>query len=555
MTEIFEPTLQLAKFKLPPQDIKVLSFCKSAKPLRVSAWVDELHLTQVRQTSAALYEAVPQIAHLQTDIKSRYDMLESLWSPAQLCAQSLAKEFLQQPLILPESALKTAILAQALQKHLADGYTLCVKELVQQKKLRATNQEMLLNCLFRAIYAIGQLLLRSYQLYSRPPPETWLRLHVLYQTAEYYDLHTQPVRLSVDADSPKTVQDAYLRLIMTDSIRPNQLSQLDIATAYAAIGSWASHVQLHPSATADDRNLYLIELNQDSGPVAKNRFTGNEFARVLEVNFQDLISKLGKLSGERESFAGFGAPVTRPTDLPDTLLEHILDCWTHSVQRALERRQTNIEADACIGLIDCHFHICGGLTFDQFINPQEAPETDSLLSDGFNSLINSMTSKKEIDPNRPARQTVFKLAIQNVSSGGYCAIWQGDLPSRVEAGEVIGIREQGRRAWSIGVVRWIRQLKNASQLGIQLLSSQPVPYGASVMYDLGGHSDYMRVIHIPSPTIAGQPPTLLTAQAPFQERSRVRLKQEESQFDIRLEDCVYSTSKVRLFAFDTLSSE
>lgn len=557
MSHLFEPTLSLAQFKLPPQDIDLLSFCESNKLAKVQAWVDDLKLTQIKTSSVQLYEALPEIAHLKTDTRTRFDMLEALWPVTQQCLLGLLKEFLQQPLILPEPAQKTALLAQALQKHLLDGYTVCAKELVEKNKLRAPQRELLLNALYRALSALSLLMLRAFQLYTAIPQTLWQRAHVLYQVAEFYDLHTRPVPLTAGVQS-QTLTDAYVRLVMLASIRPNQLAQNDINVAFRALEGWARQVRLFPSATEDQNNLFLVDLNQDKGPVTKNRYDGNPNHRVLELDFQSLVSQLNKLtSGKSASdWLGQTPAVSLPPDMPASLLEHMLNCWGNPMQRNQERRRLEVEADACIGLIDCHFHLCGNVEFDQFINPREVLESDSFLSGGFDALVASLSGKKDLDEPKISRQTVFRVVLHNVSAGGYCVFWQGDLPgSRVEAGELIGIREPDRRVWSICVVRWIRQLKGGSQLGIQVLTNQPVPYGAASVFDMGGYSDYMRAIHIPSPTMANQPPSLLTASVPFQENTRVKLKQEDSVIDVRLGKCVFSTSKFKLFSFETLTNE
>ena len=105
------------------------------------------------------------------------------------------------------------------------------------------------------------------------------------------------------------------------------------------------------------------------------------------------------------------------------------------------------------------------------------------------------------------------------------------------------------------MVRWVKQLKGGSQLGIQVLTNQPVPYGAASVFDMGGFSDYMRAIHIPTSGNADQAPSLLTASVPFQENTRVKLKQDDNVIDVRLNKCLFSTSKFKLFSFETLSGD
>lgn len=561
MSRLIEPSLLLAQFELPPQDIELLTFCKSAKSAKVKAWVEELKLTQVLVSSAQLYSAIPQVVHLKTDLRTRYEMLEALWPAAQQCIEGLSKEFLQQPLILPEPAQKAAIVAQALQKNLLDGYTLCVKELVNQKKIKPAQQSLFQNALFRATQAIGFFMLRNAQLYTSTPAKMWLRLHSLYRVAEHYQvLDTYAQVATQSGSSTRTISDNYKKAVSLASIQPNQLSQKEIANVFTALNSWVRSITLLPSISEDQNNLYLVNLSEDKGPISKSRAKEDDGENLLELDFQNLVAQISKLNGynnpvEANLVGQDNAPPVN-SEISQMLRDHILRCWSNNTQRYQDRKKSDIEAQACIGLIDTHFHICGDTTFSQFINPHEEPEEDSFLSGGFDSLVASLSSKKkDVDTSQTPKQTIYPITLQNVSNGGYCVLWQGDLPGKVEAGELIGIREAGRRAWSLGVVRWIRQIRNGSQLGVQLLSNQPTPYAAALRNDLGDCSDFMRAFHISSSTASEFSQCLITNSAPFQENMRAKIKQDDMELDIRLSKCVFSTSKIKLFNFETLSAD
>lgn len=557
MNDLFKPAVALDTLKLPPQDIELLTFCTSNKAVKVTQWVSELKLTQIKPASVALYDALPEINRLKTDVKTRFDMLEALWAATQQSCQGLARDFLQQPLILPPNAQKTAILAQALQKHLLDGYCLCIKELTALKKLKPQFKEVLKQSLFRANLCISAMFFRCYQLYSQAPINMWKQLHTLYQIAEYYELLNERMPASLaNAPALKTINETYIHALAMSSIRPNQLSQNDIAAAFEALDYWVKHISLSNGSSSNDDPLFMVNLSSDAGPAHKTRFHCDQYDRVLELDFEAVANMLSKNSPAQYDSPDSTAGPSSPT-LPMSLQVHIIECWSNTPERLRERKRADIEAKACVGLMDCHKQICGDVAFEQFLNPRDDMDEgeSSLLSSNFNNLVNSLSRKKDIDAQKPTKQAVADVLVQNVSAGGYCLLWQGILGNRVEAGELIAVREEGRRTWNLGVIRWIRKLKSGSQLGVQLLSTQPVPYGAAFMYDMGGYSDYMRALHIPAPASAEYPPSLLTASVPFQENSRVRLKQEDTELEVRLTKCVLSTSKIRLFAFDTLSSD
>lgn len=561
MTTIFDPTLSFSQFTLPEQDIKLLSFCESNKLIKVKEWVEQLRLTQVNQTSVALYRAAPEIVRLKTDAKTRYDMLESLWGPTQQSMLSLSKEYLQKPLILPDKARNAAILSQALQRHFVDGYCTCIRDIINQRKLKAGQKEILLNSAARALSAIGIITLRAYQLYSNVPNKLWLRAHVLFQIIEFYDLHEDPLPHGVSTTHKlRNLKDIYLQLLTLGCVRANQLTQVDIEKVYSDAPNWVQSIQVHPNADSESKNVYIVNLSADQAPITKKRFEGSPDSRVLELDFQNLAKQLDKSGDNQNNENEWAQSVSkRPTNnLPDSLISHLLDCWSQNPERNQPRNSADKQAEVCLGMIDCHFQLCGAVEFQDFLHPKTGleEEDEAFLSGNFDSLIASLSTKdKDLDEGKAAKQTVFNVSVVNCSPGGYCILWRGDLPNKIESGELIGVREKGRRSWSIGVIRWVKQLKQASQLGIQILSNHPVPYAAAQTFDMGGYSDYMRAIHIPNPIDPEQPPSIATPTVPFQEHSRVKLKQDGQNVDIRLGRCLFSTSKMKLFTFSTLSDK
>lgn len=552
MTSTVNPDQIFAQFKLPPQDAELLTFCVARKAVKVAEWVNALKHTQVSHTAAMLYQAIQEIVHLKTDAKTRYEMLESLWPTAQHAIQGLSRDFLNQPLILPPTAQKAALVAQALQKHFLDGYTLCAKEIHEQKRTRQLHRDILTNALYRAATGAGQLILRNTQLYTQAPPGVWLRLHGLMQIATYYEVHKVPVTIdtAVTVDV-RSIQDAWLHAISFACIRPNQLSQNELALAFKTLAGWARHVEAHDRLSKDKRNLYLVDLLADRPPINKSRFQPGEQGVLVELDFQRLISQLSKLSDDltqRTEGLGQSPGVSIPSDLPDGLKKHIVGCWSQAASRHQKREPTNQSIDVCIGLIDCHFQLSNQTSFSEFLNDSSGAPGSGAPLDSFMRALHP----EDENSRKASRPSVFNITLQNTSPGGYCLLWSGDLPNRLEAGELIGVRGTHEHSWSIGIIRWIRQLKGASQLGLQLLTDEAAPFGVAIMYDMGGYSDYMRAIHIAVPSIPGQPPSLLTSAVPFQENLRVKMKQNLTETDIRLKKCVYSTGKIKLFTFEQL---
>lgn len=545
-----KPVALLEQLTLPAQDRPKLSFA-GTKASKVADWINGLKATQVNQTSVQLYRNLPELPRLKTDVVTRFDSLEACRPTVQHCNHGLSHAFLQKPLVLPEGAQKSAIVAQAIQKAMVDGYSVCIRDLCLQKKLKTTALDMLAKCLHRSITGIGLMFLRNYQIYTQTPPGLWRRLHMFYLIAEYHDLLDKPVMDPLLSFSKATsIQAAYLRVVMLASAKSNQLSQTDVSLCYQTFESWSQFIKTYPEMTDNRDNFLVIDLLNDTPPVYKSRLQEGHQEAVLELDFKLLLGQLSKQSGDATDIIGDSSTLKVPKDFPAPLLEHLLNTWGNIALRKQERKETQTLAEACVGLVDCHYFISGGQQFENFVG-QEG-DTSSVFgrvkeasSSGFTPL-ESKHSGNEFD--RP----VYKISLQNVSTGGYCVLWKGQVPSRLQAGEIIGIKEMGRRTWNIGVVRWIRLLKGASQLGIQLLSSQARPYALARTYDMGGYSEYMRALLLPPSKVADIPSSLVTAAIPFQEFDKVRSFDGDTVTNLKLDKCVFSTGSMQQFSFKAL---
>ncbi|MDX1816853.1 MAG: GTPase, partial [Marinobacter sp.] len=131
------------------------------------------------------------------------------------------------------------------------------------------------------------------------------------------------------------------------------------------------------------------------------------------------------------------------------------------------------------------------------------------------------TPQNEADRNRPGSHHAYLI---NTSPGGYCVGWESNVPISLQAGEVLGVREQRTHPWSVAVVRWIRQVKNqGTQVGIELLAPSASPCGVRLIQKIGNSSEYLRGLLLPEIAVVNQSATLITPRLPFQSGSRISL--------------------------------
>lgn len=549
MTEIFDPISSLESLKLPAATHLQLVFCAGNKVLRVREWVEQLRATQAVQTGADLYRALPEVLRLKTEAVTRYEMLEALRPAVHQAVQGLTKEFLHQPLLLPEQAQKTAIIAQALQKNMLDGYSLVVLELAKSTKVNNYERLIFNQALHRAITALGLLFIRSFQLYTQVPSGLWSQLHTLYRCAKFYELHDGLVQDLLYTQSLSSIEDAYMRVLALGAGRLNQVAQNDVQWVYDALGEWSHHIRPLPLSKQDKDNLYWVNLNRDRGPQLKARYEGPQDEALIELNFKPLLNQLDR----KENLAADNRRLVIPDDFPVNLINHLRDAWGNLSNRDLDRRQAGEAASVCIGFSECHYQMAGEQTFDKFLQIEPTGQSYELPS--FANL-GRLGKGAEVEEMRLASLgQVFDVTLLNLSAGGYCLQWNTDVPAQLEAGELIALREAGRRSWNLCVVRWIRRLKTASQMGLQLISTQAQAFAASAQYDDGSYSDYMRAFYVPAARQGLTPASLVTAPMPFQEHQSVRLKQDDRTVPAKLEKCIFATAKLRQFAFIAMETD
>jgi hypothetical protein len=186
-----EQQAQRIRLKLPDQDLQFLT-TGSDQPKKLQAWVDELPLMNMGETSRQLYQFIQELNRLQLDSRVRFQLLEVVRPVILHVCQALGKHYLNQSVVLPDKARRVASLAQSLQGHLASGYKIVAvrgMRKIRDKDARST----VTVAIHRAISALTDTLLRSYQLYFPTPRHLWLEMHQLYLLAERNGLATTEV--------------------------------------------------------------------------------------------------------------------------------------------------------------------------------------------------------------------------------------------------------------------------------------------------------------------------------------------------------------------------
>lgn len=593
MTEQMHLYKWLNRLVIPEQDLAKLSFCQSNKEAQVRAWREQLPLMQSHQACSLLYKAIPEITRLKTTPDVRLAMLEDLRSQTFQSLQVLAQSYLNQPLILPETALKAATLAQAIQKHINNAYLVVVRDLCTQTKKNIQPQQAL--ALHRAITGLGHQLLRNYQLYIPIAGQIWSEIHALYQIACELQLH----HLHVDDPLPhhhgcKNISEAYLRVLLLACARPNQLRQEEVIQCYNLLELLAPNAELIRFDPNGKENLYVIMADSNRPPIYKSRLESSAAKErrenLMELRTSVLLNKLQELQNNSQS--DHQERVGNPFTLSTSLHNHLIQAWSHLSLRSFNRTDVNADIEVTVGLSNIHFHLANEQSFSVFLKQGTSLSgTDSIFQKRGALLKNTAASTEdEDDPwgdafdisgtifdgsprstsnidkalleneaNKYSGQhSIYKIPLIDRSPGGFGLEWRGDIPAQLKAGELVGLREYGRGKWSIGVVRWVHQIKGATQLGIQVLAPHAIPVGLAVIHKTGGMSEYLRGLLIPEVKAIHQPNSLIANAISFHEYTKVKLYSQdqayEDKFNLQLLERKFATGSFSQFTYRELSS-
>ncbi|MDX1802702.1 MAG: hypothetical protein R3292_01390 [Alcanivorax sp.] len=530
-----EQPAQPVRLKLPEQDLPHLTI-GADQPKKLQKWVDELPIMNMGETARQLYQFIQELNRLQIDSRLRFQLLEVVRPSILHVSHSLQKHYLNQSLVLPEKARRVASLAQALQGHLANGYKLVAVRGIRKIKDKAVRKAVA-TAIQRALTALGDTLLRCYQLYFPSPRNLWLELHQLYLLAEIHDLLHVPVE---DPDGPADIASAYARCLLLATAKPNQLRQQELAELYRAALGWAKMIEIKTASDSDD--LFVFDLQADRAPIYRTHVSqATEMHRYIDA--VALVRALGDWLDEPEKSA-----LKVPPGLDAPLISHLQQVCGALTERAFQRVPESGEMELCFGIGAVHYFLAGAMPFDDMIGneAQGMPGAED-ESNRFLANIKSHQKAKQnnndpwarafeiapgesIDMSRPASQRESVAPVShhcqkvNASPGGYCLSWQGNTPALLRTGELLALRDHPQSQWVLAVVRWVTQLPNhEARFGVELLAPGARPIAARILKKQGENSDFMRCLLLPELAAVGQACTLLLPTVGFTEGAKVEL--------------------------------
>lgn len=486
-------------------------------PRALRRWLKDLPLVDMGETARRFYNGLLELNRSELPPQQRIEDMELMREAAQTVLQHLNKQFVARSLPLPPKGRKILRLMLTLHKELSAGYKLAMRD--STKTGGTIDPALTALATQRAMYYMGEIYLRSAQMYEPEPAGLWHDIHLLYAFAEERGVAERPIGGADKRDGrlPVSVAGTYTRVVLSALCLPHTLRQGEIERLNAFFVKHTNLVTISRQPTPDARNgVYLANLELDRPPAY---MVLSETPAMHSVRAFNLNGLLGHLREKTQSDTGAaGDKETLAADL----IRRIYKNLTNNSKRRFARSNRDETIYVAIGLsqinraIDADpdlpprglrlaapgMEVSSGIfslqTIDNGLRGSDQRDDyydpNATSEDIWGLVVNdSIWEQERTDRLQQKRQPVapprddFSAPdawaawhLCNASPGGFGIRWDNDQPARAQVGEIIALRERegSHSAWRVGVIRWMHFVSERGlEVGVQLLASQCVRAG------------------------------------------------------------------------------
>lgn len=520
-----EPTPPV--FALPRS--QATAWVVETQPSETASWLASLPMADSVQTAQQLYQALFTLNRMSLEADDRLVLMELYRKPVAAVASGLQSHFARLSLPLKPRLKQLADFLCQLHLEMAHGYKHVLA--AGQDERDPWKSDAFLLAVERSIRYLGEVLLRSYQMYMPAPPGVWKEIHGLYRYAEQ---HGQAHRLiTIDGfEEGTTVTQAYLQTLLLGLCGPYQLPQNECHQVNAFLARWSKKAEISAAIQAiDPVGNFLIDFNADHPAVpfprdvplnpepALRALNAIELARVV----YDFSKRLQKGEPPPALGLGFECVGTACVDI----LKRMLRFWGFAGRRHYSRRHSPRSLSLCVGLNAVHFFCDGQRPFTQPQAVVAIPEHAVEPPDRFSLEAESQDERPVTAPLPELFRVDSHWQVRDESAGGLSLSRSGEDGIPVRVGDVIGIQNPALNQWRIGAVRWVKSPDTRHvEMGVEMFAPHAHPFavrpaGTDIV-------PYSQALLLPPIEALRQPATLLVARGTCQPGEDIEIADSES---------------------------
>lgn len=524
--------------QLPPRQQPV-SGSRDIRPRMIEEWINGLPLANLGETSRQVYELLTEINTLAIARDDRLRVLEQLRPTVHYIADALRKHYIGQPFPLSMKARKVASLTREILAAMAIGYKIIITETAAAPGNGGRSEDKaLLTALHRAFRYLGNVLLKTYQIYDPYPPGVWQELHTLFDFAERNALHLAPVTdheyMLIETSS---VSNVYKQILLLALACPYRLRQGEVEQVEQALERWSRYALIAPQGQEHVQALFAINPRHDEPPTYRALHDRVQIGTCRLLDTQGLTQVLRQeMLHVGESSISSTLSFSAREMWPD-IMRRLTLVWGVIPKRRFTRTKKFAQVQVSMGLSNAHYFISneadfsaelgnhngtGELKFQDRAQFKSSPTTAEigklpehweLGSAGTVDWTTKTTPAAAAPPEVSASPSKQLWKMVNISAGGYCLLWDNAGATQAQVGELICLQETDSRHvnnWGIGVIRWMKSASGTGlELGVQMLAPSAVAVAVKTSKDGQRFSDYQRCLLLPEIGPINQPATLL----------------------------------------------
>lgn len=499
------------------------------EPSAAAAWLAALPLADSVQAAQQVYQALFTLNRMPLEADDRLVLMELYRKPVAAVAAGLQPHFARLSLPLKPRLKQLADFLCQLHMEMANGYKHVVKAGLSERK--PWESDAFLLALERAIRYLGEVLLRSYQVYMPSPPGVWKEIHGFYRYAEH---HGQAHRLLIidGREEGTTITRAYLQTLLLGLCGPYQLPQNECHQVNAFLARWAQKAEIVSAIQAvNPVGHFLIDFDADhpAAPFPRDvslqpapalrALNAIELARVAH----DFSKRLQKGESPRVLGLGFECVGSACADS----LKRMLRFWGMAGRRQFSRRHSLQPLSLCVGLNAVHFFCDGQRPFTPPRVLAAIPDRAAEPPDLFSLEAESHDERPVTAPLPELFRVDSRWQLRDESAGGLSLARSGKAGIPVRVGDIIGIQNPVLNQWRVGAVRWVKSADTQHvEMGVEMLA--PQAWALAVRPAGTDAVPYSQALRLPPIEALRQPATLLVARGTCQPGEDIEIADGES---------------------------
>ncbi len=524
--------------ELPALEDKPLIIAET-RSQKITQFISNLPLAKPLEAATLLFDEMEILNRQKVSADARVKALEIYRVTVISLTENLAEEYCSAPMPLPQQAKEHVAAAESLWRELSYGYKLALID-SQTKFFSLNSSKSIALIVQRAMEALCQLAMISYETYSTVAGNIWSDLHQLYFFAVQQSLHEIELTANGDQTGAGSINHTYKQALLMSLTDPQHLPPQNIKQVADYISRYSDHTQLQGIAPLENpAGIFLVSLNADKPPIpySKNLKQADQGNDILLITMD-----LARLVHQHIQMLQADNP-TKNSGLPDNatdpdyldMLVYLIKHWGASPKRIYNRSRKNDGVELGIGIATAHY----------FVNSENHNTAPNGMSDvteiSAHITRKSSASQKKFSPSR--------WQVLNISAGGMALRKSPDAEVTVRVGDLLSVKNIGESHWSVGVLRWISNNDQQQlDIGTQLIAPEAKAAGAREP----DQKEFEPVLLLPEIPAIKQPSSVVSACGMYSPARILELGEHGKISRIMLTRLVERTNSFERFQFSYL---